>query len=204
MILNEQMIDSIDFQKSGGLVPAIVQDANSGQVLMLGYMNKEAVAHTFQNNKVTFFSRSKQRLWIKGESSGHHLHFQHMSLDCDADSLLIQAIPAGPTCHTGATSCFGEEKWGLSFIDHLQNVITDRQQNPSKTSYTSSLFAKGIDKIAQKVGEEAVETVIEAKNEDRDKFLGETADLLYHLLILLKAKNVHVQSVLEVLKARHK
>ena len=198
------MIDKIDFQKSGGLVPAVVQNANSGLVLMLGYMNRDAIVQTFQSKKVTFYSRSKERLWTKGETSGHFLHLAEMSLDCDSDSILIQAIPTGPTCHTGAQSCFGDEKWGLSFIDHLQGIIADRHQNPAKTSYTSSLFAKGIDKIAQKVGEEAVETVIEAKNDDQDKFLGETADLLFHLLILLKAKNVDMKGVLDVLKERHR
>ncbi|MDH3652293.1 MAG: bifunctional phosphoribosyl-AMP cyclohydrolase/phosphoribosyl-ATP diphosphatase HisIE [Saprospiraceae bacterium] len=198
-----QTTDKIDFDKSQGLVPAIVQHAKSGLVLMLGYMNEEAVQKTLDTNKVTFFSRSKNRLWTKGETSGHFLNLHDIRLDCDADALLVQAIPIGPTCHTGTSSCFGEEKFGLSFMDHLEETIRDRHQNPSRGSYTSSLFEKGLDKIAQKVGEEAVETVIEAKNQDQERFLGETADLLYHLLVLLRAKNVGLQDVLGVLKSRH-
>ncbi len=200
-----EILDKIDFSKSpDGLIPAIIQHHSSGLVLMLGYMNEEAVKKSISIGKVTFYSRSKNRLWTKGESSGNFLEFKSMFLDCDHDTLLVQADPLGPTCHTGTETCFGEEGLGLSFLEHLQQIIIQRKNNPSTTSYTASLFASGLDKIAQKVGEEAVETVIEAKNEDRDKFLNESADLLFHFLVLLQAKNESLQDVIEVLKDRHK
>lgn len=204
MQITEQNLEQIDFQKSGGLVPAVVQDAHAGRVLMLGYMNREALQNTLETKLVTFYSRSKERLWTKGETSGHFLHLVAVDLDCDADTLLIQANPQGPVCHTGDPTCFGKAFSGLSFLRYLEEVIDQRYNQPSDQSYTSSLFRKGIDKIAQKVGEEAVEVVIAAKNEDKDLLLGELADLTYHLLVLLKAKNIAFNEVLEVLEDRHK
>ncbi|MCB0686416.1 MAG: bifunctional phosphoribosyl-AMP cyclohydrolase/phosphoribosyl-ATP diphosphatase HisIE [Saprospiraceae bacterium] len=204
MKINEQNLNDVDFGKSDGLVPAIVQNVYSGRVLMLGFMNKEALLKTLQTKLVTFYSRSKQRLWTKGETSENYLHLMAIDLDCDADTLLIQARPQGPTCHTGDDTCFGNSFSGYSFFRQLEEVIQQRHDQPSDQSYTTSLFRKGIDKIAQKVGEEAVEVVIAAKNEDKDLFLGEVADLTYHLLVLLRAKNVEFGEVLEVLEKRHK
>ena len=180
--------DSInpDFNKTNGLIPAIVQDAVSNKVLMLGYMNQEALAKTQQDGRVTFWSRSKERLWTKGETSGNFLEVEGMSIDCDKDTLLIKARPIGPVCHTGADTCFNEQNTSRTgFIDQLRGIIKDRKNNPTEKSYTASLFAKGINKVAQKVGEEAVELVIEAKDDNKDLFLGEAADLLFHYLILL-------------------
>jgi len=193
-----------DFSKyPDGLVPVIVQDATTQKVLMLGFMNEEAFAKTQQESRVTFYSRSKQRLWTKGESSGNFLLLKEVLLDCDADTLLIKAQPAGPVCHTGADTCFNETN--PSFIlDTLEQVIAERKSNPSDASYTSSLFAKGINKIAQKVGEEAVELVIESKDDNKEKFLNEAADLLYHYLVLLQAKNYKLKDVMNVLAERHK
>ena len=204
MIVDHKAIDLIDFEKSAGLVPAVIQHHDSGAVLMLGYMNREALEQTLRTGNVTFFSRSKQRLWTKGETSTNFLKLVQVRLDCDRDTLLVQAIPEGPTCHTGMRTCFGDDFMGMSFLHQLQEVIQSRKENPSKTSYTSTLFAQGIDKIAQKVGEEAVETVIEAKNENREKFLNESADLLYHLLVLLQAKEVDLQDVIAILEERHR
>ena len=190
---------------SEGLVPAIIQDATTKTVLMLGYMNAEAVAKTLETNKVTFFSRSKQRLWTKGEESGHYLTLIKLQNDCDKDTLLIQASPQGPTCHKGTDNCWGEsniESYG--FLSELETIITDRKENASsQTSYVSELFEKGINKIAQKVGEEAVEVVIEAKDDNDDLFLNESADLLFHYLILLQAKGFKLDAVIDVLKSRH-
>ena len=190
---------------SEGLIPAIIQDTTTKTVLMLGYMNAEALSKTLETNKVTFFSRSKQRLWTKGEESGHFLTLDSIKNDCDNDSLLIQATPEGPTCHKGTDSCWGESKVETyGFLSQLESIITDRKENAnSQTSYVSELFEKGINKIAQKVGEEAVEVVIEAKDDNDDLFLNESADLLFHYLILLQAKGFKLESVVEVLKSRH-
>ena len=190
---------------SEGLIPAIIQDTTTKTVLMLGYMNAEAVSKTIESGKVTFFSRSKQRLWTKGEESGHFLILNSIKNDCDNDSLLIQATPQGPTCHKGMDSCWGESKVETyGFLSELETIISDRKENAnSQTSYVSELFEKGLNKIAQKVGEEAVEVVIEAKDDNDDLFLNESADLLFHYLILLQAKGYKLESVVEVLKARH-
>lgn len=195
---------NIDFDKyADGLVPAIVQDHQSRKVLMLGFMNQAALEATQQLQKVTFFSRSKQRLWTKGEESGHFLLLKDMKVDCDQDTLLIMAEPVGPVCHTGSDTCFGESNT-TDFLSRLESIIADRKNNPTDTSYTASLFAKGINKVAQKVGEEAVELVIEAKDDNPDLFLGEAADLLFHYLILLQAKGFALADVLQVLEKRHK
>ena len=197
--------ESLDFSKSvDGLLPAIIQDHSTNKVLMLGYMNAEALQHTITTKKVTFFSRSKNRLWTKGETSDHFLHLVEISVDCDADAILIKVRPDGPTCHTGSDTCWEEVNTGgnINFLTHLEHIITQRKNEPSEQSYTSSLFAKGINKIAQKVGEEAVEIVIEAKDDNADLFLGE-ADLLFHYLVLLQAKNFTMDDVIQVLKKRH-
>ena len=195
----------INFDKSpDGLVPVVIQDARTGKVLMLGYMNREAYDKTAAENVVTFFSRSKQRLWTKGETSNNFLHVREMLIDCDGDTLLIKATPDGPTCHTGADTCFDEVNQGQGqFLNYLQGIIHDRKVNPSDTSYTASLFKKGVNKIAQKVGEEAVELVIEAKDENDDLFRGEAADLLFHFLVLLEQKNMDLDDIIAVLQSRH-
>lgn len=196
---------NIKFDKNTGLVPAIIQDAQTKMVLMQGYMNKEAYEKTLATNMVTFFSRSKQRLWTKGEESGHFLTLVAIKSDCDQDSLLIQAIPQGPTCHKGTDTCWAEENEShFGFLSTLENVIKNRKDNPSEASYVASLFNKGINKIAQKVGEEAVEVVIESKDNDEKLFLDESADLLFHYLILLQAKGYTLADVEKVLKKRHK
>ena len=195
---------TIDYSKHpDGLVPAIVQDAKTRTVLMLGYMNADAVAKTQKTKQVTFYSRSKNRLWTKGEESGHFLTLVEMAVDCDNDSLLIQATPNGPTCHTGSDTCWDNENTpNYGFLSALESIIADRKNNPTDKSYVASLFAKGINKIAQKVGEEAVETVIEAKDNDEGLFLNESADLLFHLMILLQAKGYALQDVVDVLEGR--
>ncbi len=194
-----------DFTKyENGLMPAIIQDAKTKTVLMLGFMNQEALDKTNELKKVTFFSRTKNRLWTKGEESGNFLMVQSITIDCDNDTLLIKADPVGPVCHTGSDTCFNETNSNVDFLYQLESIISDRKNNPSDTSYTSSLFKKGINKIAQKVGEEAVEIVIEAKDNNDELFLGEAADLLFHYLILLQAKNKNLDQVIEVLKKRHK
>lgn len=193
---------NMDFDKGKGLMPAIVQDHRTLQVLMLGYMNEEAYELTKKNGKVTFFSRTKNRLWTKGESSGHHLIVNSIKLDCDGDTLLIQATPAGPTCHTGSTSCFQEET-DKGFIYALEETITQRIDEDEEGSYTNTLYKRGIAKVAQKVGEEAVELVIEAMKEDEESFKDEAADLLYHFLILLKAKDLSLTDIESRLKSRH-
>lgn len=197
---------NIDFKKMDGLIPAVVQDSNTGKVLMLGYMNEAALAQTKASGRVTFFSRSKNRLWTKGETSGNFLELVSIQEDCDGDAILVKAKPLGPVCHTGADTCFGEVNHSseTAFIDQLRRIIKERRENPSPASYTSSLFAKGINKLAQKVGEEAVELVIEAKDNNKELFLGEAADLLFHYLVLLEAKGYELDEVVEVLKQRHK
>ncbi len=197
-------INQLDFQKNDGLIPVIVQDNSTNKVLMLGYMNADALEKTIIEKKVTFFSRSKQRLWTKGESSGNFLNLVSIAKDCDNDTILIKANPVGPVCHTGADTCFEEVNQKDNFLLHLESVIQDRRDNPSDKSYTTSLFKKGINKVAQKVGEEAIELVIEAKDNDKDLFMGEAADLMYHYLVLLAAKNYTLEEVIEVLKNRHK
>ncbi|MBB3837186.1 phosphoribosyl-ATP pyrophosphohydrolase/phosphoribosyl-AMP cyclohydrolase [Runella defluvii] len=197
----------INFSKSpDGLVPAVVQDEETGKVLMVGYMNAEALAKTEAEKVVTFFSRSKQRLWTKGETSGHFLQVKTVLVDCDQDTILVKAHPIGPTCHTGADTCFFEKNEGkASFLNYLQKqIIRDRKNNPSDASYTSKLFARGVNKIAQKVGEEAVELVIEAKDSNDDLFKGEAADLLFHYLILLEQRGLDLDDIVDVLKTRHK
>jgi len=196
-------MDQIDFTKGNGLIPVVIQDNNTLQVLMLGYMNEEAFRKTSEEKRVTFFSRSKNRLWTKGETSGNYLEVSEILSDCDNDSIIIKVIPAGPTCHTGSTSCFGGET-AKGFIYKLEKVISQRIEKDSEVSYTNKLYKKGINKVAQKVGEEAVELVIEAKDNNIDLFKNEAADLLYHFLILLKAKGVSLENVEEVLKERHK
>jgi len=193
----------LDFDKGAGLVPAIIQDAATNKVLMLGYMNEAALKKTQQEQRVTFFSRSKQRLWTKGETSGNFLNVVSIAEDCDEDTLLIKVNPVGPVCHTGADTCFEETNRSDNFLLHLEKVIQDRRDNPSEKSYTTSLFKKGINKVAQKVGEEAVELVIEAKDDNKELFMGEAADLMYHYLVLLAAKNFELKEVIEVLKQRH-
>jgi phosphoribosyl-ATP pyrophosphohydrolase/phosphoribosyl-AMP cyclohydrolase len=193
-----------DFSKyADRLMPVIIQDSISNKVLMLGFMNEESFAKTNADGKVTFFSRSKQRLWTKGETSNNFLLVKEIIVDCDNDTLLIKASPIGPVCHTGADTCFNENNSSFS-LEKLEGIIADRKNNPSSSSYTSSLFAKGINKIAQKVGEEAVELVIESKDDNKEKFLSEAADLLYHYLVLLQAKNYKLQDVINVLAQRHK
>ncbi|NJB35589.1 bifunctional phosphoribosyl-AMP cyclohydrolase/phosphoribosyl-ATP diphosphatase HisIE [Croceivirga sp. JEA036] len=196
----------IDFSKDkNGLVPAIIQDARTKNVLMLGYMNQEAFDKTQETGKVTFFSRSKNRLWTKGEESGNFLELVSMKVDCDNDTLLVQVKPVGPTCHTGTDTCWKEENMpNFSFLSELERVITSRKENKEdEKSYVASLFRKGINKIAQKVGEEAVETVIEAKDDNEELFLNESADLLFHYLILLQAKGYTLKDIEKVLIERH-
>ncbi len=195
----------IDYAKySDGLVPAIVQDANTQKVLMLGFVNAAAVAQTQATGKITFFSRSKNRLWTKGEESGNFLLLVSMSVDCDNDTLLMQANPQGPTCHTGADTCWNEKNMSENFLWQLEKTIAQRRNDAPENSYTAKMFAKGLNKIAQKVGEEAVELVIEAKDDNKDLFLNEAADLLFHYLMLLQAKDFQLNDVLEVLKGRVK
>ena len=192
----------IDFSKTtDGLVPVIVQEYNTLKVLMLGYMNQAAYEKTQKENRVTFFSRSKNRLWTKGETSGNYLNVKNIQLDCDNDTLLIQAAPNGPTCHTGATTCFKDET-PKGFIYTLQSTIASRIDNNERDSYTNQLYKKGINKVAQKVGEEAVELVIEAKDNNLDLFKNEAADLLYHYLILLKTKGLKLEDIEKILKER--
>lgn len=202
---NLKDITAIDFEKQGGLVPAIVQDVTTHKVLMLGYMNKEAIEATLESKKVTFFSRSKKRLWTKGETSQNYLELHSMALDCDGDAVLIKAKPEGPTCHTGADTCWDEDNQNsLAFLDLLTQVIKERKTQKTSTSYTAKMFDKGINKLAQKVGEEAVEMVIEAKDNNDDLFLNESADLLFHYMMLLEAKGYTLTDVVGILKSRHK
>lgn len=193
---------NIDFKKGNGLVPVIVQDNSTMQVLMLGFMNAEALSKTEQEGRVTFFSRSRNKLWTKGETSGNYLYVKEIRADCDSDSLLILANPAGPVCHTGSFSCFGEDT-ARGFLYKLEEIISQRIDHETEGSYTNEIFSKGMNKIAQKVGEEAVELIIEAKDNNDDLFRNEAADLLYHLLILLKAKSVSLTDIEKVLTERH-
>ncbi len=197
----------INFNKNNdGLVPAIIQDNNTKNVLMLGYMNEEAYTKTVETKKITFFSRTKQRLWTKGEESGNFLNLVSIQNDCDDDTLLIKVKPVGPTCHKGSDTCWNEENTTtFGFLDQLENTIQNRKANPGdEKSYVASLFRKGINKIAQKVGEEAVEVVIEAKDDNDKLFLDESADLLFHYLILLQAKGFKLNDIVNVLKSREK
>ncbi len=200
-----QDIKAIDFSKEDGLVPAIIQDNNTGKVLMLGYMNEAALEQTLDSGKVTFFSRSKQRLWTKGETSENFLNLVSISPDCDQDALLVKVNPEGPTCHLGDDTCWEESNENnLQFLGHLTEVIKERRQKSPEESYVARLFSKGINKVAQKVGEEAVEAVIEAKDSDDNLFLNESADLLFHYMMLLEAKGFTLNDVISVLKERHK
>ncbi len=195
----------LDFEKMGGLIPAIVQDSHTNKVLMLGYMNAEALEETRKTGKVTFFSRSKGRLWMKGETSGHFLHVVQISVDCDNDTLLIKAVPHGPVCHTGDDTCFGEKNTeDVMFLKQLQDFIVRRRQEMPEGSYTTSLFTKGVNRMAQKVGEEAVETVIEATNGTEDGFIYEASDMIYHLIVLLTSKGLRIEDLARELKKRHK
>lgn len=193
----------LNFKKMDGLIPAVIQNEQNSQVLMLGYMNEEAYERTKTTGKVVFYSRSKKRLWMKGETSGNFLLVKQITADCDQDSLLIQVNPVGPTCHTGSTSCFGEET-AKGFAYQLETIMEERIASNSETSYTRELWLKGVNKIAQKVGEEAVELVIEAKDNHLDLFKNEAADLLYHYLLLLKTKQLSLEDIEKVLKIRHK
>jgi phosphoribosyl-ATP pyrophosphohydrolase/phosphoribosyl-AMP cyclohydrolase len=197
------MNQTIDFNKLDGLVPCIIQDARTQRVLMLGFMNNEAYEKTLVEKKVTFYSRSKKRLWTKGETSGNFLELVDILVDCDADTLLIKVNPRGPVCHTGSDTCFNESnnEWNL---ESLEEIISHRKENPKAGSYTSQLFQSGINKVAQKVGEEAIELVIESKDNNEELFLNEAADLMYHYLVLLAAKGVSLSDVNAVLKQRHK
>lgn len=199
-------VESIHFEKfPEGLIPAIIQDKHTSKVLMLGYMSKAAYQETLRKLRVTFYSRSKKRLWTKGEKSGHYLVVREIRIDCDKDALLIKAQPLGPTCHTGTDSCWNEKnEEAYGFLSQLEEIISYRRKQKSECSYISKLFEKGINKIAQKVGEEAVELIIESKDEDKKLFLNEAADLLFHYLILLQAKNYSLKEVAEILKERDK
>ncbi|WP_111720691.1 bifunctional phosphoribosyl-AMP cyclohydrolase/phosphoribosyl-ATP diphosphatase HisIE [Homoserinimonas sp. OAct 916] len=194
-------LDALDWAKMDGLVPAIVQDAATGRVLMLGYMNREAARATRDSGRVTFYSRSRQKQWVKGESSGNTLTLVHMEADCDADTLLVQAIPAGPTCHTGRTSCFADAPG--NFLGELDALVADRAATPVAGSYTTSLLESGIRRIAQKVGEEGVETALAAVVQEDDDLLGEASDLIYHVLVLLRARGLSLADVVDLLELRH-
>jgi len=195
-------LSKLNFNKLNGLIPCVIQDATTNIVLMLGFMNAEAFTKTQKEKRVTFYSRSKQRLWTKGETSGNYLELVDMYADCDQDTLLIKVKPKGPSCHTGADTCFNEknERKGIEF---LEGIILDRKKNPKEGSYTNSLLNSGINKIAQKVGEEAVELVIEAKDNNKELFVNEAADLMYHYSVLLAAKGIKFEEVEKVLRSRH-
>jgi phosphoribosyl-AMP cyclohydrolase / phosphoribosyl-ATP pyrophosphohydrolase len=195
-------IQKVDFDKTQGLIPCIVQDAKTNTVLMLGYMNREALDKTLAENKLTFYSRTKQRLWTKGETSGNYLHLLDVKIDCDNDTLLFKVTPQGPTCHTGSDTCFNEIN-KVSGLEFLETIIQERKKNPKQGSYTNQLLDAGINKVAQKVGEEAVELIIEAKDNNQELFLNEAADLMYHYLVLLTAKGYQLEDVLSVLRQRH-
>ena len=195
---------ALDFDKMGGLIPAIIQDARTKNVLMLGFMNKEAYEKTLEINKVTFFSRTKIRLWTKGEESGHFLDVVSIESDCDNDTLLIKAIPNGPVCHTGSATCFNDNnEFGIEFLSHLQDFIEKRYQEMPEGSYTTSLFNSGVNRMAQKVGEEAIETVIEATNGTDGRMMYEAADMLYHLMVLFTSKGRRIEELAEALYRRH-
>ncbi|NOX17123.1 MAG: bifunctional phosphoribosyl-AMP cyclohydrolase/phosphoribosyl-ATP diphosphatase HisIE [Chlorobi bacterium] len=204
-LLNVNDFSAIDFKKNGGLVPAIIQNYRTNAVLMLGYLNEDALKKTVESGKATFFSRSKKRLWTKGETSGNFLIVKNILIDCDKDALLIKADPVGPTCHTGSDTCFNEIiKSDNNFLYRLEEIISERKNASAEKSYTASLFKKGINKIAQKVGEEATEVVIEAIDGNAEKLKEETADLLYHLLVLLAEKNISLEEINETLRKREK
>ncbi len=204
MIINKQNVEQWAWQKMDNLLPCIVQDATTGKVLMQGYMNTDAINHTLETRHVTFFSRSKQRLWTKGETSGHTLDLVELSADCDKDSILALAYPNGPTCHLGTETCWADAKSpSVSFIAELEQVIASRKGASPDSSYTAHLYSKGIKRIAQKVGEEGVETALAATVKDLDELKNESADLLYHLLVLLQASDLSLSDVVEVLQARH-
>ncbi|WP_443938434.1 bifunctional phosphoribosyl-AMP cyclohydrolase/phosphoribosyl-ATP diphosphatase HisIE [Pedobacter sp. MW01-1-1] len=196
-------INTLDWEKTAGLLPVIIQDDKTLEVLMLGYMNAEALEKTITEGKVTFFSRTKNRLWIKGETSNNFLYVKDMAVDCDNDTILIKASPVGPTCHTGTRSCFKTD-FNQNFIFELENIITDRYENPVEGSYINKMRSKGLNKIAQKVGEEGVETVIAALAETEEEFIGEASDLVFHLLFLLKEKGLSIQDIAKNLESRHK
>ncbi|MBR6182356.1 MAG: bifunctional phosphoribosyl-AMP cyclohydrolase/phosphoribosyl-ATP diphosphatase HisIE [Prevotella sp.] len=195
----------IDFEKGGGLVPAIIQDANTRQVLMLGYMNQEALAKTLDTGLVTFYSRTRQTLWTKGETSGNNLRLVDIKSDCDHDTLLVRAIPTGPVCHTGTDTCWGEDNEGrpLDFLSQLQDFIEKRHEEMPEGSYTTSLFRDGLNRMAQKVGEEALELVIEATNGSNERMVYEGADMLYHLIVLLTSKGLRIEDLASELRVRH-
>ena len=196
---------NLDFEKMGGLLPAVIQDENTNKVLMLGFMNEEALEQTLSSGKVTFFSRTKNRLWMKGETSGNTLSVVSITPDCDNDTLLVKAIPAGPVCHKGTDTCFGEKnEEDILFLKYLQNFIERRRHEMPEGSYTTTLFQKGINRMAQKVGEEAVETVIEATNGTEDRLIYEASDLIYHLIVLLTSKGLRIDDLARELKKRHK
>ncbi len=199
------LIKSIAWDKGDGLVPAVIQDASTGDVLMLGYMNKESLAQTYTSKKITFFSRSKQRLWVKGESSGNELSLVSIAIDCDQDTLLVKANPMGPACHTGSETCFGQKDFSsITFLAELEKTIQSRKEQKVDYSYTSRLFNDGINKIAQKVGEEGVETVIAGLAEDDASLIGEASDLIYHLIVLLTERNLTLDDIVTELKKRSK
>lgn len=201
--MNIDQIEALAWEKMNGLLPAIVQDANSMQILMMGYMNKAAVAKTLETGKVTFYSRSKGRLWVKGETSGNDLALCSIKADCDNDSLLVIAKAKGPTCHEGTVSCFNSPNAKVNIIDSLEAIILERQQSQADSSYVARLLGEGMSRVAQKVGEEAVEVVIEAMKETSSTFSEEVADLLFHLLILMRLKDVAYADILQILKERN-
>ncbi|GAA0860108.1 bifunctional phosphoribosyl-AMP cyclohydrolase/phosphoribosyl-ATP diphosphatase HisIE [Aliiglaciecola litoralis] len=204
MIVTQQSVNELSWEKMDNLLPCIVQHANSGKVLMQGYMNKDALLHTLNTQNVTFFSRSKQRLWTKGETSGHTLALTEISADCDKDSLLALVEPNGPTCHLGTESCWPDSNDAqMTFVAQLEQLLASRKDADPTSSYTASLYAKGIKRIAQKVGEEGVETALAATVADLDELKNESADLLYHLIVLLQASNLSLTDVIDVLKQRH-
>ncbi len=196
--------DELNFEKLGGLIPVVVSDSDTDQVLMLGFMNKEAFAKTIETKLVTFFSRSRNTLWMKGKTSGNFLNLIDIKKDCDNDSLLIFARPDGPTCHKGTYSCFGIEKNNTPFIDQLGKLIKERKKYLPENSYTTKLFKEGADRIIQKVGEEAIETIIAAKNRDKEEIINETSDLIYHLLVMLAEQEIEFDEVVNKLVSRHK
>ncbi len=203
-MLTDKDLDNIDFEKMNGLIPVVIQDAVTHSVLMLGFMNLEALQISIASQRVTFFSRTKQRLWTKGESSGCFLQIKDIWLDCDKDTILISAIPEGPVCHTGDTTCFGKEsEVRTGFLHALESIIEERSGSKDQSSYTAALLANGVQKIAQKVGEEAVETILEAVGGSDERLISESADLLYHWMVLLKSRNISLEMVEDELKRRH-
>ncbi|NIG76484.1 bifunctional phosphoribosyl-AMP cyclohydrolase/phosphoribosyl-ATP diphosphatase HisIE [Klebsiella sp. Ap-873] len=203
-MLTEQQLAQLDWEKTDGLMPVIVQHAVSGEVLMLGYMNQDALAKTLESGKVTFFSRTKQRLWTKGETSGHFLNVVRIAPDCDNDTLLVLVNPIGPTCHLGTSSCFGETHHDWLFLFELEQLLASRKTADPASSYTAKLYASGTKRIAQKVGEEGVETALAATVNDRHELTNEASDLMYHLLVLLQDQDLDLSTVIENLRARHK